>query len=250
VPLLWQILLIPLALVVWALTFEGNIWCIYGYVTFREGRFTRLSFKLLRSLALILLIVSLVAPWAALFVWGLWAANLTGIWFCLSAFLFIYFAGRLMERRADWFYDTERDRRALRDVADREEAKFLRTIEEWPRLSPREKRRFVESYVSYPLHMREGFFIRLLDTFPTVNSVEDLPSALPRLPTSKLMHWAGALLFNHIESILEIRHGLKDSGLFVGRVPRAPRNDEHPEAQGEILLARTGEDEFAIGPRP
>lgn len=247
--LVWQLLLFPPALVISALTFEANIWCVYGYVTFREGRFARFPFRVLRAVVVVLMLVSLIAPWAVLVRAGLWAADLTWIGLSLAVFLFIYAGGRFVEWKVNWFFDVERDRRALREVSEREQEMFGRVIAEWPRLGAGERRKFLQAYGSYPLHMREVFFIRLLDSFPTVSQPADAPAGVEPLTAMRMKAWGGAHLFNTIEALLEMRHRLAPEGLFRGPIPVPTRNSEHPEAQGEVMLARVGEDAFVICPQ-
>jgi hypothetical protein len=246
-PPLWQILLAPFAIIISALIFEANIWLIYGLMTFREGKFTRRAFRLCRTLALLLMAGALIAPWFVLIFAGLWWANMAWIAGSLGTLVFIYAMGRFIEWRVGWFFDVARDRHALRKIADRKEKMFQMMIAQWDEMPAVDRRKFLQHYISYPLHMREIFFFRLLDSFPIADRALLGEKATETVRAERIKHWAGAHLFSHIDALLEVRHDLSEAGIFRGALPDAPVDRVHPEVEGHVVFARVGDDDFVVG---
>lgn len=243
-------LIIPLALIVWALAIEIDIWCLYAYATFREGRFQRISFWVVTGISLLLAASTLVGPIIALFTHGLWAANAIGIGWSIAVSGWIYLAGRLMEWQPNLFYNTNKDRRALREIPKNKREMFTKTIANWPEMSTHDHERFLRGYLGMALHFREAFFTMLLDDFPIVTPGLAVNESLPRFNSITMRNWAGAHLFAHVDVLLAMRHTVSEDGAFRGSLPgdHPPKRD-FPEAEGDLIFAREEEDVFVIGAR-
>lgn len=244
------ILLIPFVLIIWALSMEMDIWCLYAYATFREGRFQRLSFWMVTGLALLLAISTMVVPIVAIFTHGIWAAVAVGAGWSIAVSAWIYLAGRVMEWLPGLFYNVNRDRRALREIPGGKRETFENTITHWPEMDEHDRDRFLRGYLGMALHFREAFFTMLLDDFPIVTPGLAVSEALPRFNGIAMRNWAGAHLFGHVGVLLEMRHAVSEDGAFRGPLPGdSPPRRDFPEADGDLIFAREEEDQFVIGPR-
>lgn len=242
----WPYLLAPFALLFSSLCLEANIWFIYGYATYRDGKHTRRSFRVLLVAVILLALLAFLAPWFFLIFGGFRAANAAWFGLGLGSCLAIYLMGLFVEWHPALFYDRTKERRITRDIRHRDDKLIQGAIQGWPLYSPEERQKFLQAYGAYPIHIREAVFLRLLDSFPIIDGDVSTPGTV-RLNGEQLMSWAGAHLSRFIEALFEIRTRL-DHGVFRGPLPVQPATADHPEALGEIVFARTGEDRFIIGP--
>jgi hypothetical protein len=243
----WPYLLAPPAIVFNSLAFEANIWLLYGYATYREGKHARASFRLIRNIGIVLTPVALLGPWVALVLWGLRAADAAWLGLGVAVPALMYFSGLLVEWRPAWFYDVERDRRGLRELRHRDEKIINHAVAHWDELSGEERDRCLQTYIGYPIHYREVVFMRLLDSFPLTTDTS-VTTIREGLTGERMLQWGGAHLFKHLEALFDVRSRLSSLGVFRGGLSVSPEHDDHPEARSELLLARVGDDRFVVQP--